>query len=71
MFNSQNFHNFFFFEYSIARMKRNSLIHNTKFSENWPLHLGLQNVTYMALRKNVPKSNETNAVNTIKTYFSR
>ena len=49
MFNSQNFHNFFFFEYSIARTKRNSLIHNTKFSENWPLNFGLQNVTYMAV----------------------
>ena len=30
-------------------MKRNSLIHITKFSENWPLNFGLQNMTYMAM----------------------
>ena len=34
---------------SIARMNRNSWIHDTKFSENWPLNFGLQNVTYMAV----------------------
>ena len=27
-------------------MKRNSLIHNTKFSENWPLNLGLQDRSF-------------------------
>ena len=30
-------------------MKRNSLIRNSKFSENWPLNFGLQNVTYMVV----------------------
>ena len=48
IFNSQNFHNSFFFGNFTTRLKRNSEIRNTKFSENWPLNFWPSNVTYTA-----------------------
>ena len=48
-FNSQNFHNSFFFGNFTTRLKRNSEIRNTKFSENCPLNFWPSNVTYMAV----------------------
>ena len=48
IFNSQNFHNSFFFGNFTTRLKRNSEIRNTKFPENWPLNFWPSNVTYTA-----------------------
>ena len=47
--NSQNFHNSFFFGNFTTRLKRNSEIRNTKFSENWPFNFWPSNVTYTAV----------------------